>query len=485
MSKPSLSGSASLQHLCVPELLHVARNCRKEGGTLYIVGGAVRDALMDKPVTDFDVEVFGLGAEQLQTALSTLGPVNSVGRSFGIFKVRGHPYDFALPRTETKAGTGHRGFTVQLDPELPVAKAAQRRDFTVNAIYFDPLKEQLIDPLNGMGDLQARRLRHCSSQFGEDPLRVLRAMQFAARFAATLDYHTLALCRQLTPEGLSGERFREEWEKLLLKGMRPSMGLEVLKHCGWLKYFPELAAIDGCPQDPQWHPEGDVWRHTLHCLDAYARQRTGNAEEDRPVAWAVLCHDLGKPATTLIDANGRLRSNGHEKAGLAPSQRLLEQLRLPRKLIDTVRALVETHMRPLALYQNRSSAAAIRRLAHDCRRLDWLLRVVQADSAGRPPLPDNSGPALEWLRQQARQLKVERERPQPLIRGRDLLGMGLAPGPTVGDWVRQAYEAQLGGLFESQAGGIAWLRQQSGFPQSSGVPKSVEVPRNQSPRSEE
>jgi tRNA nucleotidyltransferase (CCA-adding enzyme) len=276
----------------------LAEHCAEAGGRAYLVGGCVRSALMQEPVEDFDVEVFGLPATRLEEILGVLGKFNRVGRAFGIYKLGGWPIDVGLPRRERKTGTGHRAFDINIDPQMSVPEAARRRDFTVNALYFDCLSGTIEDPLGGLADLEARLLRHCSDRFTEDPLRVLRAMQFAARLPAKVAPETVRLCSTLDPEGLSPERYFAEWEKLLLKGCVPSRGLAFLKEAGWLRFFPELEALSGCPQDPRWHPEGDVWTHTLHCMDAFARERLGDREEDLIVGFAVLCHDMGKPATT-------------------------------------------------------------------------------------------------------------------------------------------------------------------------------------------
>ena len=430
--------------------------CAEAGGRAWLVGGCVRSALLKEAVTDFDIEVFGLDPERLERVLTGLGRVSRVGKAFGIFKLSGWPVDVGLPRRERKAGTGHCGFEIDVDPHLTLEEAAARRDFTCNALYLDILSGEIADPLGGMRDLEERLLRHCSPRFHEDPLRVLRAMQFAARLPADIAAETVVLCRELTPEGLSRERFFGEWEKLLLSGKEPSRGLRGLQECGWLRFFPELKAMEGCPQDPQWHPEGDVWMHTLHCMDAFARARTGDREDDLIVGLAVLCHDMGKPATTLHEG-GRIKSPGHEAAGVEPARSFMERLNVPQRFVDAVLPLVRCHMRPGALHHAGSSAAAVRRLARDCGRLDLLMRVFQADSSGRPPLPDESAPTRVWLAEMARQLDVERNKPRPLLRGADLLERGWKAGPALGAFLHNAYEAQLDGSFTDRAEALRWL----------------------------
>lgn len=438
-----------------PLLKKVASRCAEAGGRAYLVGGVVRCALLGEIPVDFDVEVFGLTEDKLLNALNGLGRIQHVGKSFGIFKLGAHPIDIGLPRREQKTTTGHKGFSVETDPFLTLEEAAKRRDFTLNAIYLDILNEEILDPLGGVEDLRNRRLKHCSEQFAEDPLRVLRAMQFAARLEASVADKTLRLCQSLTPEGLSGERFGAEWDKLLLSGKQPSLGLEFLREAGWLRYFPELEALVDCPQDPRWHPEGSVWQHTLHCVDALPGLRSGNEQDDKIVALSVLCHDIGKPLTTEIDESG-IRSPKHEQAGLVPAKSFMERLRVNKRIQESVLALIACHMRPGALYRDKSSRAAIRRLANDCERLDLLMRVFRADNAGRPGYKDDSDDAVSWITEQARQMEIESQKPTPLLQGRDLLKLNVPAGKPMGNLLKAAYEAQLDGEFEDLEGAVRW-----------------------------
>jgi len=434
------------------------RACREAGGRALLVGGCVRSALLGETAYDFDVEVFGLAPGQIEAVLRPLCGIEKVGRSFGIYKLRGHNIDVGLPRRERKTGNHHRDFAVDVDPALSLAEAAQRRDFTVNAVYHDLLEDRIEDPLGGVVDLRRQLLRHCSERFVEDPLRVLRGMQLAARLEASLAPETERLAATLDPSDLAPERYRLEWEKLLTMGQRPSLGLDLLRRTGWTRHFPELQAMIGCPQDPRWHPEGDVWEHTLHCLDAFARNRAGPQEDDLVAGLAVLCHDMGKPVTTEI-TDEAIRSPGHDKAGSRIARAFLEKLRFPTRIIDKVLPLVSCHMRPAVLFRDGSSNAAVRRLARDCGRLDLLLRVFLADAAGRPPQGAGNAPkAADWLRERARSLSVETAGPVPLVRGQDVLAHGWSPGPPVGRVLARAYEAQLEGAFEDREGALGWLR---------------------------
>ena len=439
----------------------VAESVRQAGGRALLVGGCVRDRLLGLDPKDFDIECFGISSADLQRVLAERFELDLVGVSFGVIKLHHHDIDVALPRRETKLGLGHRAFEMEYDPSLTIAEASARRDFTVNAIYQDPLTDEIIDPWNGRADLERRILRHVSPHFVEDPLRVLRGMQFVARFGLEPVPETIEICRAMTPEGLAAERLFEEWSKLLTKGISLSKGLNFLRAVGWVRYYPELERLIGCEQDPEWHPEGDVWNHTLCCLDAFARERDKrgrNAVEDLVVGLAVLCHDFGKPACTAFDPRrGRIRSLGHDEAGVEPTLSFLRRLTNEERLLKEVPPLVRLHMRPFAMWKDRSSDGAIRRLAAKVVRIDRLIRVAAADDAGRPPFPSEPEP-LAWLAEQAERLRVADSAPKPLVQGRDLIALGLKPGVAFGRILKKAYDAQLDGRFTDLKGGIDYVR---------------------------
>ncbi|MEM9555694.1 MAG: HD domain-containing protein [Acidobacteriota bacterium] len=430
----------------------LCREVRDAGGRALAVGGSVRDALLGLPIVDLDLEVFGLDAEALRRVLERRFRLDLVGESFGVLKLRGLPIDVSLPRRESKQGRGHRGFAVHADPHLSFAEAATRRDFTMNAMGADPLSGELLDPHGGRGDLEAGRLRHVSAKFAEDPLRVLRGMQMAARFRLEPTPETVALCRTIEPEGLAHERIFDEWRKLLVRGVEISRGLRFLRDTGWVRYTPELEALIHCPQDPTWHPEGDVWDHTLHVLDAFAARRLGDEREDLIVGLACVCHDLGKPPTTRFE-DGRWRSKGHEEAGEEPTRRFLGRMTDEKKLIEAVVPLVREHLKPMMLWKAKAGAAAIRRLARRVGRIDRLVRLARADHAGRPPLPTET-PATGWLLARAEELRLEADAPAPLVLGRHLIELGYRPGPRFGPVLDALFEQQLDGAFGDEAAGI-------------------------------
>jgi tRNA nucleotidyltransferase (CCA-adding enzyme) len=452
------------------QLLSIFRALRTVGRP-RVVGGGVRDWLLGLEPKDFDIEVAGADYETLVRVLSTFGNADLVGRSFGVVKLRlaGEEYDFSLPRRESKTGAGHRGFAVAPDPALSDAEAAARRDFTINAIAYDPLTGEIIDPYNGRADLKAKVLRHTSAAFVEDPLRVLRAMQLAARFDFGLAPETAELCRSITGafDELPVERIWGEWDKWAVKSVLPSRGIAVLEQTGWLAHFPEVAAMAGVPQEPEWHPEGNVLTHTKHCLDALAgleEWRQSDPGRRRTLMLAVLAHDFGKPSTTVrVEKRGALRwaSPGHEQAGGPLAETFLRRIGSPHQLIDWVRPLVVHH---LAHHRGQAefTDSSVRRLARKLAPaiIDELCVVMKADHLGRPPLvPAETEGRIQALRDKARALAVQDTAPHPLVLGRHLVELGLAPGPRFKPILDAAFEAQIEGAFADEANGRKWLEE--------------------------
>lgn len=436
--------------------LTLAESVRKAGGRALLVGGCVRDALLGTDPGDYDFECYGLGEEELVRILSGKFELDLVGASFGVIKLKHLDIDVSLPRRETKLGLGHRAFSTECDPSLVLEEASARRDFTVNAIYADPLTGEILDPWGGRADLEDGVLRHVSEHFREDPLRVLRGMQFVARFDLVPAAETLSVCRTMESEGLPGERLFGEWTKLLVKGKRISAGLEFLRDTGWVRYYPELERLIGCPQDPHWHPEGDVWNHTLICLDNFAGARGGETErENLIVGLAVLCHDFGKPFTTFYDRKRRrLRSLGHDEAGVAPAREFLGRLTNEERIFKEVLPLVKLHMRPYSLWQNGCGDGAVRRLAAEVGRIDRLVRVEAADKG----MENGELPKFcRWLLARASDLEIADSKPKPILQGRDLIAEGMKPGREFGIILEKAYEAQLDGVFSDRAGALSYL----------------------------
>ena len=438
------------------KVISLAQAIHDAGGRALLVGGCVRDTLMGAQPKDWDLEVYNVDALSLREMLDRFGTVNVVGESFTVYKL-GRDLDVSIPRRERKSGRGHKGFVIEGDPSMSVDEATRRRDFTINAILQDPLTGELIDPYHGRRDLEQRTLRAVSAEtFAEDSLRVLRAAQFAARFEFDIDADTVALCRRVDLTDLPAERIWGELEKLLLQAVKPSIGVEWLRKLGAVEQiFPEIQSLIDVPQDPEWHPEGDVFVHTQLVIDR-ARELVDDLSYPRKVTvmLAALAHDFGKPATTeFID--GRLRSRGHEEAGVAPTESFLSRINIHTidgyNVREQVIALVREHLKPGEFYKKRDEVGegAFRRLARRCEP-DLLYRVAKADSLGRnadwvPREHWYGAEAQEWFIERSRELEVDQRPPDPILLGRHLLDLGVKPGPEMGEITRAVYEMQLDG----------------------------------------
>ncbi len=437
----------------------------------FLVGGCVRDWLLGLQPKDIDVEVYGCSADTLIQLLTPFGKINLVGKSFGVIKLtlQSGIYDFSLPRRESKKGKGHKGFIVEADPHLSEKEASARRDFTMNAILYDPIEDTLIDFFDGAQDLKNKVLRHTSNAFSEDPLRVLRGFQFAARFGLKMIPETVSLCESIQSEyaTLPQERIWMEWEKWASRSTIPSMGITLLFETDWIKHFPEIAKLHELPQDPEWHPEGDVLIHTKHCLDALAQLpawQTASHKERTILMLATLAHDFGKASTTeFAERRGKKRwiSPGHEAAGGPLADAFLQRIGSPLAIRENIRPLVENHLYHHSWNNSGPSGASIRRIA---RRLTpgtihQLCMIMEADHLGRPPLTSvETVDRIDLLRQKADELELARKAPKPILLGRHLIQQGEPPGPTFKAILKTAFEAQLEGYFSDEAGAIEWLR---------------------------
>ncbi|GJL56332.1 MAG: multifunctional CCA protein [Nitrospirales bacterium] len=440
----------------------IFQEVRRAGGRALFVGGCVRDAILDDQAKDLDIEVYGMTPEALKRLLATRFKTDCVGEAFGIIKIHDLPIDISIPRRESKIGLGHKAFDILSDPTMTPREAAVRRDFTMNAMAYDPVTQELIDPFSGFQDLKDHILRHVGAQFSEDPLRVLRGHQFAGRFSLQATPETLRLCQDLVVEYdvLAIERVWGEWYKWAAQSRLPSAGLKFLQQCQWLRLYPELAALQGCPQDSRYHPEGDVWVHTLHVVDQAARiaERDYLNSEDRVVlVFSALCHDLGKPETTEVLSN-RIRSYGH--TGTVETFRtFLGQIGMPIGLMNRVMYLCQYHLTHIDFM---GSPRHVRRVAVALgevgETLQMLARLVEADHSGRPPLPQELPDAMRQMLYVAHDLAIQDQAPRPLLMGRHLLEMNMPPGPKMGEILKAAFEAQLEGKFDSVEGAREWVQ---------------------------
>ncbi len=436
-----------------PQVLKISSALRDEGGRALLVGGYTRDRLLGRESKDLDFEIYGLPIERLESVLSRWGEVIAVGKAFGVLRVKGIEADFSIPRRDSKTGRGHRGFLVELDPTLSFAEAARRRDVTINSMAIDPLTGELLDPHGGREDLARRVLRATdSSKFAEDSLRALRVVQFRARFEMEPDPELRRICSAIDLADLPGERILEELKKLLLKARRPSLGFEFLRETGLLRFFPEIEAMVGVPQDKEWHPEGTVWEHTMLVVDEAAAARaaavgTGDEAEDLAVMLGALLHDVGKPLTT-VEVGGRIRSPLHEEQGVPVARAFLERLHASAALLDQVSGLVLHHLAPAHFSRGDATPKAYRRLARKLEaaglnaRVLW--RVAQADHFGRttPDALAREFPAGADFLRRAAELSVETQASKDVVLGRHLLARGYKPSPWIGKALAACRDAQ-------------------------------------------
>ena len=429
------------------EARRVAVAVRQAGGRVLVVGGFVRDGMLGHPTGEPDLEVFGLSVRELERTLRPLGKVRRIGRAFPVLRIGGLGLEVALPRRESKTGPGHLGFEVVVDPHLSFREAARRRDLTLNAMGLDPLSGELLDPYGGERDLAAGVMRATDpAKFPEDPLRGLRVAAFASRFGFTADEGLHRLASGLDLSELSPERILDELGKIL-HGREPSRGFRFLAATGLLRFLPEVDALRGTPQDPEWHPEGDVFEHTLLALDRAAELGPDDPEARRTLLFATLCHDFGKPATTRR-RRGRITAYAHDAAGGPVARRFLERLRAPRALAEEVEALTRRHLAPAFYPRQGAKRAAYRRLARELAAagttLESLLRVATADQLGRTTEAALAGrfPEGEVFRARAEAAGVFRGPPEDAVTGRHVLARNIPPGRAVGRILDRSREVQ-------------------------------------------
>lgn len=441
-------------------VIEIAKAIQKEKGKALLVGGCVRDMILGKISKDFDIEVYKSEALKLEKIVKQFGKVSDIGKAFGILKMsfgQNIDIDISLPRTDSKIGVGHRGFEIKTDPDMSIEEAARRRDFTINSMAADPLTGKLYDPFNGVNDLKNKCLKVTDKErFKDDPLRVMRALQFIGRFDLKIEPKTVKIIQEMIPKlnELPKERIFEEWKKLLLKSRKPSLGLNKAMKLGVLdQIHPEFPPLKNTKQEQEWHPEGDVWKHTLMSVDAASkivRLRNLDAKKSLTIILSTLCHDLGKISTTE-KKDGRYISHKHEQAGAKPTKKFLSSIGVDNLIRNKVIKLITNHLSPTMLHQGKEKITdkAIRRLAKRIypATIYELVLLAEADHLGRGPFTESkktdqlimkifhAGP---WLLKRARELDVEESRPPDLIQGRDLINIGYKPGVNFGKMIKLA-----------------------------------------------
>ncbi|MBU1658205.1 CCA tRNA nucleotidyltransferase [bacterium] len=450
----------------------------KYGAKSILIGGYVRDFLLQKNSKqknfsrmpflskDIDVEVYNISSfHTLENILSEFGSVNSVGKNFGVCKLKMDDLelDFSLPRLDNKISEGHKGFSICIQADLDFYNATKRRDFTINAIGYDIAQKKILDPFHGTWDLKNKILRAVDTlTFIEDPLRVLRAVQFCARFDFTMDEELFSLCKTMLDNNmldeLPKERIFEEIKKLLLKSKKPSIGFELLKKLDALKYFPELKAIIGVKQNTMYHPEGDVWTHTMLTIDEMANLLTNNDKTNIVLMLAALCHDFGKAISTTQNGDA-IKSISHENSGLVPAQNFIIRISDDKDILKRVLPLVKYHLMIPQLYHQNSNNAALLRLSTKVN-IEELLLLSRADFLARNTTESKSRiyKAGDEIQSRVKELNILNKKMKPLLQGRDILACGILPSKEFSKILNTAYEAQINEVFHSDDGAKKWLK---------------------------
>lgn len=436
---------------------------KSRGGIPYLVGGSVRDLVLGRETKDIDIEVHKLSLDDLEECLREFGKVALVGKQFGVLRLHGFDIDWSLPRKDSKG----RKPKIVIDSDMTIEEASRRRDLTINSMAIDLSAREgevrIIDPYGGLEDIKKKVLRVVDKDFFvQDPLRFYRVMQFIGRFEMTPDKELDDICKEMDLRDVSvggeiaRERIYEEIKKLLLKSKRPSLGFRWMQNIGRLKeLFPELGVLVDIDQRNDYHPEGNVFEHTMQALDASAlldvspEGKIKSDEEKFMIMLAVLCHDFGKVKCT--DENGRCF--GHDEAGVPLAKTFLRRFTWDSKLIRSVCKLVRYHMMPLMLVEQESSAKAYKRLAiklapevtaQDLYSLAWA-DIRGRNKDGFEPLKDGFGDndkILELFMKNAEGAQVEEGPEEPVLHGRDLLDV-IPPGPQMGELLKKAYNIQI------------------------------------------
>ena len=429
-----------------PLVATIIADIDNNGGISYLVGGAVRDLILGLPVKDLDIEIHKLSLDALETILQKYGYVNKVGKVFGVMRLENLDIDWSIPRSDASGRKPH----VVIDPWMDIKQAFERRDLTMNAMGINLITGELVDPFNGLEDIQHGVLRAPNpALFIEDPLRFYRVMQFIARFDMKPDRILTMLCSTMDISKVSHERIETECKKWLLKSKKPSQSLQWLDSISRLyDVFPEVAATKGILQEPDWHPEGDVFEHTKESLDAAAALNYEDDEERLIILYAALCHDLGKTVTTQLK-KGRLTSHDHSAKGIPIAKALLKRITHNKALIDAVVKLVDVHLYPPQFIKGDAKSGAYKRLAlrlAPAITLVMLAKLSLADRQGRnpqrgTPLKHNE-PIIEEFLKKAHDAGVATGVEKPILLGKDLMPE-IQPGPEMGLLVKEAYALQL------------------------------------------
>ena len=426
----------------------IAHLVLKNGGRAFFVGGYVRDRIRGIDNKDIDIEIHGILPQTLENILDTVGKRKEIGKSFGVYTLQNYNIDIAMPRKETPTGRGHRDFKIDVDPFIGTEKAASRRDFTVNAIMQNVLTGEIVDHFGGLQDISSGVLRHVNnSTFNEDPLRVLRGAQFAARFGFEIAPETISLCRDIDVKTLSSERVFDEMKKALLKAQKPSLFFEHLRTMGKLGYwFSELEELINIKQHSVHHKEGDVWTHTMMVLDEAAKKRE-DAQNPLYFMISALVHDLGKITNTEV-VKGEYHAYGHENAGVSIAEKFLHRITNENALISYVLNMTKLHMKPNTIAADKSSIKATNKMFDSSKSPRDLILLALCDGLGKiPQKPQEETNAFLTDR-----LNIfEEYMSRPYVTGKDLINAGIKPGKDFAALLTHAHKLRLSGVDKETA----------------------------------
>lgn len=427
----------------------LAKRVADIGGTVYLVGGSVRDELLGIENKDIDIEVFGIHNVELRSILSSLGELQEVGKSFGVYRLKGYNVDIAMPRTERQTtGSGHKNFDIFINPFMSTDEASKRRDITINGLMKNVLTNEIIDHWGGLNDIDKKVIRHINSDtFIEDPLRVFRVAQFAARLGFIVDKDTVKLCSKIDTSTLSKERVFEETSKALLKSNKPSIYFESLREMNQLStWFNELQDLIGIKQNSNYHKEGDAWVHTMMVIDEASTVRD-KAEHKLGFMLSALCHDFGKAVTVSIDENGEYHSYRHEDHGVPIAEKFISRLTNKKDTMEYVLNMVENHMKPNMKADNKSRVKSTNRMFYESICPNDLILLAKCDEAGKIPKVNTGN--YGWLLER---LKVYNDTmSKPFVQGRDLIQAGLKPSKKFSELLELATKLRLAGIEKEQA----------------------------------
>lgn len=471
------------------KIIRMAQEFEKNGACLYVVGGWVRDFIMNVPAKDMDLVIESdMSDNRIVYILNQFGKVvesdgsATTGKNFGVFRVQIDGVVYEVARTRTEIGGGASTNTIVLTEDVTIEQDLARRDFTINAVAIRIVDGVVIDPLNGQRDIEDWVLAYCSHSFYESIERPLRLAVIASKLLPNffITDNLLQMCKNMANWPGMGMTHAEakacgkhaipkdQLFTLFSKAMmnkRPDMFVRVLNLIDWLKHFPEIAVLEGCPQEPEWHPEGDVFEHTCQVMEqgALIANRENLVGEDRLVLMlACLCHDMGKPCTTelkVVHGKERITSYDHEDAGVPIADKFLRSIGTPNHIIDRVLPLVKHHM-AFASRQRQDPKAIARWVLHTMGQ-DWVLlrAVMEADVCGRGSLPKVEKPRTTEIFHHVMEIGEF----TPIVTGKMLVSMGMKPGVDMGNVIRDAVKLQIKGKIHDNESAVKYVMARKEF----------------------